>query len=85
MSQVEVVAEKETYRIIGDGRGKFAVVEFRAGRVYSLDPQHTFEAEDTPAGMAEVVGPRGWRSRDDAAQLFKAMVGGERHLAETLW
>ena len=85
MSQIEVIAEKESYRIIGDGRGKFAVVEARAGKVYSLDPQHTFEAEDTPGGMAQVVGPRGWRSRDEAAQLFKHMVSGERHLAETLW
>ena len=85
MSDIQIVTEKETYRIIGDGRGRFAVVEARAERVYSLDPQHTLEAEDTPEGMAQVVGPRGWRSRDEAARLFKHMVNGERHLAETLW
>ena len=85
MADMQIVAEKESYRIVGDGRGRFAVVEVRAGRVYSLDPQHSLEAEDTPEGMAQVVGPRGWRSRDDAAKLFKHMVNGERHLAETLW
>lgn len=85
MAKVEIVSEKECYRIIGDGRGRYAVVEVRAERVYSIDPQHSCEAEDCEDGMMSVVGPRGWRSRESAAQLFKHMVNGERHLAETLW
>ncbi len=85
MAGIQVIAEKESYRLIGNGRGRFAVIEARAGRVYSLDPQHSAEAEDSPAGIAAVIGPRGWRSRDDAARLFRAMVSGERHYAETLW
>jgi hypothetical protein len=85
MPEMQIVAEKECYRLVGDGRGRFAVLEVRADRVYSLDPRHSSEADDTPEGMAEVVGPRGWRSREDAARLFKHMVNGERHLAETLW
>ena len=85
MAGVETVAEQEVYRLIGDGEGRYAVVEARAGKVYSLDPQHSHEAEDTPEGMLRVVGPRGWRSREEADRLFGAMVGGERKLAETLW
>ena len=85
MRRIDVIAEKETYRLIGDGAGRFAVVEVRAGRVYSLDPQHSAEAEDTLHGMAKVVSPRGWRSREEAARLFRAMVSGEAHLARTLW
>jgi hypothetical protein len=85
MADIETVAEKEVYRLIGDGTGRYAVVEARAGRVYSLDPQHSHEAEDTPEGMLRVVGPRGWRSREAADRLFNVMVRGERKLAEMLW
>ena len=83
--KVEVIAEKETYRLLTDGHGRFAVVEARAGHVYSLDPTHSAEAQDTPEGMLQVVSPRGWKSREDAARLFRAMARGEAHLAETLW
>ncbi len=81
----QVISERETYRLIGDGEGRFAVLEARAGRVYSCDPQHSAEAEDTPEGMREVISRRGWRPREDAFRLFEHMVRGERHLAETLW
>lgn len=85
MTGIEIVAEEETYRLITDGGDRFAVIEARAGHVYSLDPKHSHEAGDTPEGMAAVVGPRGWRSHADARRIFDHMVRGERHLAETLW
>ena len=51
----------------------------------SLDPRHSREAPDTPDGMAGVVGPQGWLSRQQADHLFRAVVGDGRHLAETIW
>ena len=56
MQTIKIVTEKETYRVITDGRGRYAVIEARAGHVYSLDPRHSVHAEDTPEGMAQVVG-----------------------------
>lgn len=85
MAAVSVLDAQENYRLIGDGAGRFAVIEARAGFVYSLDPHHAAEAEDGPAGMAKVVGPRGWKARDAAQRLFDHMVRGERELAERLW
>lgn len=85
MSEIEIVLESETYRLITDDGERFAVVEARAGHVYSLDPQHSHEAPDGAEGMAQVVGPRGWRSRHEAQRIFDHMVRGEQHLAESLW
>jgi len=85
MAKVKVLDEQESWRLITDGTGRFAVIEARAGFVYSLDPHHAAEAKDGPAGMAAVVGPRGWKSRDDAQRLFDHMVRGEQELAERLW
>ena len=85
MHDIRTVLEHATCRLIGDGRGRYAVIEARAGHVYSLDPQHSVEAPDTPDGMAQVVGPRGWTSRDEAARLFRTIVKDGKHLAETIW
>lgn len=85
MPTIRVVMEEETYRLITDGEERFAVIEVRAGHVYSLDPRHTLEARDSADGMGKVVGPRGWRSHADAQRIFDHMVRGERHLAECLW
>ena len=80
-----VIAERESYRVVGDGAGRFAVLEARAGKVYSCDPHHSAEAPDTPEGMRTVISQRGWKAREEALRLFEHMVRGERHLAETLW
>ncbi len=85
MAEIRVVDEQETYRLVTDGRHRYAVVEARAGFVYSLDPHHAAEAPDGPDGMAHVIGPRGWKPRAEAKRLFDHMVRGERELAERLW
>ncbi len=85
MHHVQTVLEHATCRLICDGRGRYAVIEARAGHVYSLDARHSLEAPDTPEGMAEVVGPQGWMSRDDAGRLFRSVVRNGSHLAETIW
>ena len=85
MHDIETVLEHATCRVIHDGRGRYAVIEARAGRVYSLDAQHSVEALDTPEGMAQVVGPQGWVSRDEAARVFRSIVKEGKHLAETIW
>ena len=85
MQGIQTVLEHATCRLIHDGRGRYAVIEARAGHVYSLDAQHTLEAPDTPEGMAQVVGPHGWLSREEAARRFRAICRDGRHLAETIW
>ena len=85
MHDIRTVLEHATCRLIRDGRGRYAVIEARAGHVYSLDAQHSVEAPDTPDGMVHVVGPRGWKSRDEAARLFRSIVKDGKHLAETIW
>jgi hypothetical protein len=84
MAEIRVLEEAESYRLISDG-DRFAVIEARAGHVYSLDPTDRNEASDTPEGMRTVVGPGGWSDEEQARRRFRQMVGGEQRLAERIW
>jgi hypothetical protein len=84
MGKTQVLQEAESYRLISDGQ-RFAVIEARAGRVYSLDPTGRNKAPDTPTGMRSVVGPGGWSDEEQARRRFREMVRGEERYAERMW
>lgn len=85
MTRITVVREAENYRLIRDDRDRYAVVEVRSGRVYSLDVRNRAEADDTPAGMIAVVGPNGWGPEAAARRRFRSAVRQERRLSEVIW
>ncbi|MGE5505083.1 MAG: hypothetical protein ACM31L_11730 [Actinomycetota bacterium] len=81
-----VVQEFRPYRFICDEAGRYAVIEVRCGHVYCLDCDHPrHEAEDTPEGMAKVVGAHGWGDYDGALKLFRLMVDSEERYGQILW
>jgi hypothetical protein len=84
MADITVIREEESFRLIRGADGRCAVVEVRAGYVYSLDSRARAGAKDTAAGMAEVVGQDGWRDEASAAARFESMVRDERRLSEKL-
>jgi hypothetical protein len=84
MTDITVIREQESFRLIRGVDGRCAVVEIRAGRVYSLDSHERAGAEDTAAGMAEVVGPEGWRDEASAAARFESMIRSGQRFAEKL-
>lgn len=81
-----IVQEVRPYRFIRDESGRYAVIEARCGHVYCLDCDHPrHEAPDTPEGMAEVVGAKGWSDYAGAMTRFRLMVDTEERYGETLW
>jgi hypothetical protein len=81
----EIVQETRPYRLIRDEDGRCAVIEARAGHVYSLESTHPRrEAVDTPQGMATVVG-NGWQDDVRALALFQLMVDNEERYSQILW
>lgn len=85
MTKITILREAENYRLIKDDQDRYAVVEVRNGRVYSLDVKDRAEAEDTPAGMIAVVGPKGWGPEPAARRRFRSAVRQERRLGEVIW
>lgn len=81
---ISIIREEEPYRLIGDGAGRFAVIEARAGRVYSLHSRARHEADDNPEGMAVVVGD-GWRDEAAARRRFEAMCRREDRFSQVIW
>lgn len=82
---ITILREAENYRLIRDDQDRYAVVEVRNGRVYSLNVKHRAEAEDTPAGMIEVIGDDGWSPEAAARRRFRSIVRQERRLSEVIW
>lgn len=82
---IQVIAYKETYRLITDGNGHYAVVESRCNRVYSLHGHHRREGPDSEEGMACVVGKDGWCDEATARCCFERAVKGELYLKQMLW
>lgn len=82
---IRIIDSDETYRLITDGGGRYAVVEARCGHVYSLDCHHAHQAPDGEEGMREVVGEHGWNDYPAARDCFRKAVTGERYYKEHLW
>lgn len=81
---ISIIREEEPYRLITDGAGRYAVIEARAGRVYSLHGRARHEADDSPDGMAAVVGD-GWRDEAAARRRFEAMCRREEGYSKVIW
>ena len=82
--RISILAQHGSFRLIECGRG-CAVIEARAGQVYSLDRQARRQSEDSEAGMAEVVGDGGWCDRPTAEERFARLVRAGEHFAEKIW
>jgi hypothetical protein len=81
---VTIVLEEEPYRLITDGDERYAVIEARDGRVYSLHSHDRHEAPDTAEGMMAVVGD-GWREQSVAIERFQYMIRREARYSELIW
>lgn len=81
---ISIIREEEPYRLISDEAGHYAVVEARAGRVYSLHGSRRNEADDSTDGMAEVVGD-GWRDEATARRRFQSMCRREDRFSQVIW
>lgn len=81
---IRVVEENEPYRLICDGAERWAVIEARAGHVYSLHARHRNTAEDSSEGMARVVGD-GWRDERTARHRYSAMCRREEGYSKIIW
>ncbi len=81
---ISIIREENPYRLIRDGRNRYAVIEARAGRVYSLHGAARHEADDSIDGMKVVVGD-GWRDEASARRRFEAMCRREDGGAEVIW
>ncbi len=82
---ISVLDYKETYRLITDNAGHFAVVEARCGHVYSLHGHRRREAVDCEDGMSCVVGGDGWRNEQAARVNFNQAVQGEKYYSQLIW
>ena len=85
MTKITILREAENYRLVRDDQERYAVVEVRNGRVYSLNVKNRAEAADTTAGMIEVIGSDGWGSEAAARRRFRSIVRQERRLSEVIW
>ncbi len=81
---LKIVHEVEPYRMVTDGRGHFAVLEARNGRVYTLHCHDRREAPDTPDGMEAAVAGC-WCEHEEAARRLLFMARSEKHYSETIW
>jgi|GEM_PF-1550538 hypothetical protein len=75
--RIHIVEVKESYRLITDEDGRYAVVEARCGHVYSLHGNQRRMALDSDAGMALVVGKDGWFGEPQARACLEAAARGE--------
>ncbi len=82
---IRIIEENKPYRLVSDGAGRWAVIEARAGHVYSLHGRERRRADDNETGMAAVVGDDGWRDEDRARRRFEAMCRGEEGFSQIIW
>jgi hypothetical protein len=81
---IQVIDSAGTFRLISDG-SRYAVVEARAGHVYSLHGHDRREAPDGEDGMARVVGDDGWFGEAEARHCFDEAVKGGEGYSRIIW
>lgn len=83
--RLSILRDDGQYRLISDGEGRYAVIEARAGQVYSLHGRQRREAADSAEGMAAVVGTDGWRDKVTAERRFREMRRREEKYGRIVW
>jgi hypothetical protein len=83
MREPVIIEQRGTHLLVGRG-GRFAVVERRAGHVYSVEDEPREPHPDTAAGIAAAVGPRGWGEEAEVRHLFEDLVQRAERLAQRL-
>jgi hypothetical protein len=81
---IEIVEEHGSFLLIRAGP-RFAVVERRAGRIYSMVPGPRKGKPMTPQGMASVMAEGGSLSEDEARALFADLCERGDRLARRIW
>ena len=82
--RVSIIDQRGSFRLIECTPHGFAVIEARAGQVYSLDGAERRRSDDCESGMAEVVGAAGWCDRRAARRRFNRLVRTGERLAEKI-
>lgn len=83
---IDIVDQHETFRLIREhATGRHAVIEARAGKVYSLHGRDRHAQPDTEEGMARLVEPDGWRDEAQARAVFDEVVRGGEDLSKEIW
>jgi hypothetical protein len=83
-TRVSIVDQRGSFRLVQCTPHGFAVIEARAGQVYSLDREERRQAEDCESGIAEVVGTTGWCGQRTARRRFDRLVRTGERLAEKI-
>ncbi|MGO8915937.1 MAG: hypothetical protein ACLQJR_08520 [Stellaceae bacterium] len=83
MKTIRIVEERAPYLLIAY-ETRFAVVERRNGKLYSLHCGRRAPAVMTDAGALAVVG-KNWCDEKSARRVFSDIVASYAELAEHLW
>jgi hypothetical protein len=81
---IKVIEERENYMLVSDG-ARFAVVERRADKFYSLRSGPRRGVALTDAGVRAIMRECGWCTEIKARQLLDEIVTRRQDLAEHLW
>ncbi|MDB5409881.1 MAG: hypothetical protein JWL84_4793 [Rhodospirillales bacterium] len=84
MREPVIIEQRGSHLLVGRS-GRFAVVERRAGHIYSVENEARKPHPDSPAGIAAAVGPRGWGEEAEVRRLFEDLVQRGERLAQRLW
>jgi hypothetical protein len=79
-----LIAEQRGSHLLVRRGAQFAVVERRAGDIYSVHDGTREPHPDTPAGIAAAVGSDGWCDETEARRIFEELVQRGEQLAERL-
>jgi hypothetical protein len=82
---IERVATSDNYLLLKEG-DRFAVVERRAGKLYSLrDGRREPAAEGDEAALRRLIGEDGWSDEATARQVQQQLAERHDELAQRVW
>lgn len=82
---IEIVERADSFLLISNCQGAFAVVEARNGHVYSVHGHHRREAPYSEEGMVRVVGEDGWFDEESARETLRKAQGDGETYARIIW